>query len=139
MKLIKFTEKEILNPANWTLYGEDTLYTGHSCFASPFESYDSCGNCNGANCDICKEVKRAPEFRFSINGGDLIDLIKSQLPLKEHDRAFDIYDYNDSEYEVEEFPDEDFLQDNYPEFVEQLWEREMKDNPEWASEQRAKL
>lgn len=31
-----------------------TEFTGHMYFGSPYETADSCGNCNGACCDSCK-------------------------------------------------------------------------------------
>jgi hypothetical protein len=30
--------------------------TGHLYYGSPYESCDSCGNCDGGKCDFCREV-----------------------------------------------------------------------------------
>lgn len=35
---------------------EWTEYTGHLYYGSPYESCDSCGNCDGGKCDYCREV-----------------------------------------------------------------------------------
>lgn len=53
--------KEIHDEENWRcayLDPEQKIYchvefTGHQYFNSPYESCDSCGNCNGARCDYC--------------------------------------------------------------------------------------
>jgi hypothetical protein len=36
-----------------------TEFTGHLYYGSPYESCDSCGNCDGARCDYCKEVVKS--------------------------------------------------------------------------------
>ena len=30
-------------------------FTGHVYFKSPYECYDSCGTCDGAKCETCRE------------------------------------------------------------------------------------
>lgn len=38
------------------------LLTGHMYYSSPYESCDSCGNCNGARCDNCHERYQVIDF-----------------------------------------------------------------------------
>ena len=40
--------------------------TGHTHYMSPYECYDSCGTCDGARCETCRE-------RWVAEGWDLDD------------------------------------------------------------------
>ena len=32
------------------------VFTGHMHYGSPYESYDNCGTCDGANCNSCRTL-----------------------------------------------------------------------------------
>ena len=52
-------------------------YTGHSHFNSPFETDDSCGNCDGAKCHICKKITEDENEQISIED-DIAETEESQ-------------------------------------------------------------
>lgn len=37
-------------------------YTGHMYYGSPYETYDFCGNCDGAKCEHCRTVFELEEW-----------------------------------------------------------------------------
>ena len=36
--------------------------TGHMYYMSPYETFDSCGNCDGAKCEYCKTMYMVEDF-----------------------------------------------------------------------------
>lgn len=43
------------------------VLTGHMHYMSPYETYDSCGNCDGARCDRCKTIYEVQDFDFDLH------------------------------------------------------------------------
>lgn len=43
------------------------VLTGHMYYMSPYETYDSCGNCDGARCDRCKTLYEVQDFDFDLH------------------------------------------------------------------------
>lgn len=41
-------------------------YSGHMYFNSPYETDDSCGNCDGAKCEYCKTRWRVTDYSEGI-------------------------------------------------------------------------
>lgn len=44
-----------------------TEFTGHMYYRSPYESCDSCGNCDGARCEYCREVTKSNVVKVEKN------------------------------------------------------------------------
>ena len=59
------SDKLINNPGFWRKEGESFYYSGHCHRGSAIETDDSCGNCDGANCDTCRKVKIGEHYSFS--------------------------------------------------------------------------
>lgn len=57
---------QVLDPQYWCLMGERVRYTGHLYRNSPYESDDSCGNCDGARCDTCQKIIIPADIECSI-------------------------------------------------------------------------
>ena len=57
-------------------YGGYTL-SGHIYRNSPFETADSCGNCDGANCDICKKIPN-DSIEISIPSDELVQMLMTK-------------------------------------------------------------
>ena len=59
------------------------MYSGHSYYNSPYETSDSCGNCNGAMCEWCKPKYCIEEY------DDLGIMDREQKFFKNYDEAVD--------------------------------------------------
>jgi hypothetical protein len=56
-------------------------YSHHMYRNSPYETCDSCGNCNGAYCDICSEVTIPGHLSFSIYTDTIYQwLVEKDIP-----------------------------------------------------------
>lgn len=55
----------------WSPQGPTTYMSCHMYLNSPFESSDSCDNCNGARCNSCVKVTTPSEWRFSVSSNTL--------------------------------------------------------------------
>jgi len=76
---------DIMDKANdekfWQPEGSKSYYSQHLYRNSPFESSDSCGNCNGANCDSCVLIAIPAQLEFSIYSDILYDwMIQDGVP-----------------------------------------------------------
>lgn len=98
-------------------------YSGHMYANSPYETSDSCNNCDGAKCDHCKLIEY-DELECSIPTNELYDLLKKEgAP----DDVASYYAYDDkSFYKIKMtgsdgntymfvFPNERYLKVEYPE------------------------
>ena len=63
-KRVTLSNNLINNPAFWEKTSESFYYSGHCHRGSAFESDDTCGNCDGANCDWCKKVIVDAHYTF---------------------------------------------------------------------------
>lgn len=83
-------------------------YSGHSHFNSPFETDNSCGNCDGAKCDICKKITEPDHYSAAIPCDELEKILAKVVPeLPEELRRDLVYDdcknyvdYNDTRYRI---------------------------------------
>ena len=57
-------------------YVSETYYTGHMYRNSPYETDDSCGNCDGARCDTCRDAVRE-ELHFRYSEDDVTELLNN--------------------------------------------------------------
>jgi len=65
----------------WRPESSRGYYSQHLHRNSPYESSDSCGNCNGANCDSCVLVVVPAQLEFSTYSDTLYDwLIEDGVP-----------------------------------------------------------
>ena len=113
----------------WSMTGERKHLTGHMYYNSPFETDDFCGNCNGANCERCREVTDKAHWEFAVGTDSLEKAILEAAPELSIGEASELAysDYvssivhNGETYKVE-YPDESWLLENHPEIVEKLSE-----------------
>ena len=96
------------------------LFVRSSNRNNPYETDNDCGNCDGANCDICNERQRGDELEFRITSDELHDILKKKnLPKEVVDSfAYDdycnrFYHYNDETYYFV-WPSIARLKRNYP-------------------------
>ena len=75
---------------------KETYYTGHLYRGSSYETYDSCGNCNGANCHNCKKVTSYRVVVKCIEDG----YIEAETLYSSNDKD-DVIDVNDHLYKIE--------------------------------------
>lgn len=107
MEFIKIPDS-FLKEEWWDLRPEEIKLTGHMYFNSPFETCDSCGNCDGARCDYCRELKIPAHYEVAIPSDQLVDILKEITDLPEaliHDLVYDDYSpqviHNDTIYRIE--------------------------------------
>lgn len=62
----------------WHYHGKEVHLSGHMYRNSPYETDDSCGNCDGARCDYCKKIVDEPYFSFCISTDELYDILISK-------------------------------------------------------------
>lgn len=65
-EVVYLSDVLIKNPAFWRREGESFYYSGHCHRGSAIETDDSCGNCDGANCDFCKKIVVDAHYEFSV-------------------------------------------------------------------------
>lgn len=61
---VTLSDNLINNPAFWEKRGESFYYSGHCHRGSAFETDDTCGNCDGANCANCRKVIVESHYNF---------------------------------------------------------------------------
>lgn len=110
--------KRTTNEDNWSPMLPTMYRSGHMYLNSPFETSDSCGNCDGARCDSCEKVTVPSEWGFSVNSDTLRDwLVAEGVPA---DVASELA-YSDSNRRVYKgyrlvWPTEDELEEECPDF-----------------------
>lgn len=117
--------EDVLDEKYWSFYNlERVEYTGHCYYKSPYESCDSCGNCDGARCDVCKEIKIPPKLECAIVCTDLEEILtKKGLP----EDVVGFFTYDDSCRTVYQgyhftFPTDELLKKRYPEKYNEILE-----------------
>lgn len=50
----------------WKVKGSSFEYSNHMYRNSPYESANSCGNCNGSGCDTCYKIVTPSHLEFSV-------------------------------------------------------------------------
>jgi len=116
INIVKF----VGNKEYWSV-DTDTCLTGHMHRNSPYEMADSCGTCNGANCDYCKKIVTT-EVHFSVSVNILEGwLLSLDIP---HDVVSELVysDTNRRSYKGYRllWPDEDDLKEVYPQLYDEL-------------------
>lgn len=105
-KFIEIPEKYIKNEW-WDYRPEEFRYSGHMYYNSPFETCDSCGNCDGARCDYCREIKIPEHYEIAIPSDALEDILKEITDLPDgcvHELVYDDFKsytiYNNKVYRI---------------------------------------
>lgn len=75
MEYLKLNVEKVLDPKFWTKEAERKHYSHHIHRNSPIETDDSCGNCDGANCDKCKLIIEPSHFEFTCESSTYYNLI----------------------------------------------------------------
>lgn len=65
----------------WEMEPIKSHLSGHTYRNSPYESDDTCANCNSAMCDVCKTIYEYPHLECSIQSDELYKiLLDKQVP-----------------------------------------------------------
>ena len=130
---------KVLDPEYWCIMGERVQYTGHMYRNSPYESDDSCSNCNGARCDICKKITIGSDLEFCIQCDKLEKiLLETGIP-KDIAKFFTYDDSGRMRYKGYYliWPSAQMLKDKYPEKYKEIYsvleEKERKEKEEIQS------
>lgn len=107
----------------WSPSGAKKGYSHHMYRNSPFETCNTCGNCNGANCEVCHLVTTPACLEFSIGSDTLYQwLLEKNVP---EDIASEIVysDYCGHTYKGYRliWPTEDMLQEQYPDLYTHIY------------------
>lgn len=113
---------KVLEPEFWTMMMERKRYSGHLYRNSPYESDDSCDNCDGARCDICKEIIIPADIECSIQSDKMEQMLLEKDVPKE---IAQFLTYDDSCKTIYRgyklvFPDANKLKEKYPEKYEEI-------------------
>lgn len=122
MKWVKIIDK-VLDKKYWEKVPERYYLSGHMHRHSPIETDDSCGNCDGANCDDCHKVVVPEHFELCIDPDDLYGILKEKIP--NNDEACKELAYGDKWFAEGYrciYPIEAELKEYYPEFYKELCE-----------------
>ena len=113
---------KVLEPEFWTMMMERKRYTGHLYRNSPYESDDSCGNCDGARCDICKEIIIPADIECSIQCDKLEQMLLDKNVPKDVAEFLTYDDSGKTKYKGYRliFPDASRLKEKYPEKYEEI-------------------
>lgn len=106
----------------WDINGASSYLSQHMYRNSPFESSDSCGNCDGAACDDCHRVTVPGHMEFSVYSDTLHDWLKEAGVPKDvaSELAYsDTCGYTCKEYHLV-WPNERMLKEQYPELYKQI-------------------
>lgn len=63
---------KVLNKDWWQKISRSKHLSGHCHRNSPFETDDSCGNCDGARCETCSTIVEPPHLEF----GCTVDILE---------------------------------------------------------------
>lgn len=58
---------KVINEDYWTLKDSSFHYSGHMYRGSPYETSNSCGNCDGARCEVCRKIVTPAHLGFSVS------------------------------------------------------------------------
>lgn len=75
----------------WMKTMERKHYTGHLYRNSPYETDDSCGNCDGARCDYCKLVTEPAHYECSVPVNILEDILNKHFDITDDCRSELVY------------------------------------------------
>ena len=114
--------EDVLKPEYWEKFGERKHKSHHMYRNSPYESDDSCGNCNGANCHCCKDVIEPETYKFCMYSDKIYELLIEKGLDKEtesyyaYDDSFNMYHNG---YHLN-WPCIDSVRVRFPDFYNQL-------------------
>lgn len=111
----------VLNEEDWKLSPERKYLSGHMYRNSPYETDDSCGNCDGARCDFCESVTVPPHFSYCVEYTKFeASMIAAGVPeLEARDIALKEGSLRSGDCIVI-YPNERELKDKHPEFYNKL-------------------
>lgn len=114
---------KVLDPQYWCLMGERVRYTGHLYRNSPYESDDSCGNCDGARCDTCQKIIIPADIDCSIQC-DKLEKMLLEVGIPKDVASFFTYDdsgkmYYQGYYFI--WPTAQMLKDKYPDKYKEIY------------------
>lgn len=77
---LTLSQATIENPGFWRKTDATFYYSGHCYRNSPFETSDSCANCDGARCEYCRKIEVAATYEFC-SYSDVVynDLVKQGI------------------------------------------------------------
>ena len=123
LKEIDILDK-VLDPEFWDIMMERKTYTGHQYYNSPYADSDSCRTCDGAKCDICKEIIIPEDIECAIQV-DKLEKILTDMKLPKDVVIF--FTYDDSckttykGYHMK-FPSAKDLKEKYPDKYKELYD-----------------
>lgn len=121
---------DVLDEKYWSICPPQKHMSRHSYRNSPYESDESCANCDGVNCEICKEIITPTHLECAIPVNILEDLFISRgVPKKDISNI--IYNENCNNISgkyIFNYPDEYMLEARYKDFYEKILAR---DNDIW--------
>lgn len=116
MKAINVINR-VCSEGHWRIEGASFEFSHHMYRNSPFETCNSCGNCDGASCDICHKVQIDAHIECSMGSDELYKwLLEESVPEDTaSDLAYSDYcGYTRNGYRLV-WPTEDMLKEQYPE------------------------
>lgn len=124
MKFINIIDY-VLKEEYWNYERDQKHLSGHCYYRSPYETDDSCGNCNGARCDYCREIIDKKHMEFVICTDVLEEIMrKANVP---ENVIYKYFSYEDGNRAISKlgysliWPTEDILKDKHPEFYDKLY------------------
>lgn len=123
LKEIDILDK-VLEPEFWYYMMERKHYSGHLYRNSPYESDDSCGNCDGARCDYCKEIIEPADIECSIQCDKLEKILLDSGVPKDVAEFFTYDDSCKTRYNGYRFvfPTAKMVKEKYPDKYKELLE-----------------
>lgn len=131
---------QVLDPQYWSLTNQRIKYTGHLYRNSPYESDDSCGNCDGARCDTCQKIIIPAGIECSIQC-DKLERMLNELGLDRDVVLFFTYDdsgkMNYKNYRFK-WPTDTMLKSKYPEKYKEIYSSLIEKEEKYQAEMKAK-
>lgn len=106
----------------WMCFSPEKAKTGHSHYGSPYETYNSCDNCDGAKCECCEDIIKPVYLEFSCPA-DLFAEGLSKIYGIDYDKSYH-YAISDNKFELNRdgifIPSSAMLKEYNPEFLYEI-------------------
>ena len=127
MEINLIDNPEFRKPKYWSFKSGDKYLSHHMYKNSPFETCDSCGNCDGARCDGCKMIYLDDYLEFTFECSEETEnIFKENFNLPD-DQIYDyMYDdfYKNCNYKNYIITPSNFnFKNNYPDEYENVFEQ----------------
>ncbi len=113
---------DILDEKFWRVASPSKHMSGHMYRNSPFETDNSCGNCDGARCELCHEIIEPSHLECELAVDILEELLKKH-GVPEEDASNIVYDdycHNRSGDYMFHFPSDFELEEKHKDFYDKL-------------------